>query len=68
MSVADATNPMRVCGGVDWAKDDHAVCVVGVEGEAQASMSAALRAQRHDRSEMSLGPIRRRRLACFLPW
>jgi transposase len=34
MSVADAANPMRVCGGVDWAKDDHAVCVVGVEGEA----------------------------------
>ena len=34
MSVADAANPVRVCGGVDWAKDDHAVCVVGVEGEA----------------------------------
>jgi len=23
-----------VCAGVDWAKDDHAVCVVGPEGEA----------------------------------
>src|SRR6476660_5604778 len=24
----------RLCGGVDWAKDDHAVCIVGPEGEA----------------------------------
>jgi transposase len=24
----------RLCAGVDWAKDDHAVCIVGPEGEA----------------------------------
>jgi len=23
-----------VCAGVDWAKDDHAVCIVGDDGEA----------------------------------
>jgi len=25
---------MRVCGGIDWAKDDHAVCIVDTDGEA----------------------------------
>jgi transposase len=24
----------RICAGIDWAKDDHAVCIVGPEGEA----------------------------------
>ena len=31
VSVEDACS--RVCAGVDWAKDDHAVCVVDVDGE-----------------------------------
>jgi len=26
--------PARICAGIDWAKDDHAVCIVGPEGEA----------------------------------
>ncbi|HST85432.1 MAG TPA: IS110 family transposase [Kineosporiaceae bacterium] len=26
--------PTRICAGIDWAKDDHAVCIVGPEGEA----------------------------------
>jgi transposase len=34
MSVADPATPTRVCAGIDWAKDDHAVCVVGAQGEA----------------------------------
>jgi transposase len=24
---------MRVCAGVDWAKDDHAVCIIDADGE-----------------------------------
>ena len=31
----------RVCGGVDWAQDDHAVCVVGAEGEALQRFTVA---------------------------
>ncbi|MEW5931953.1 MAG: IS110 family transposase [Gemmatimonadota bacterium] len=34
MSVTQTPNPTRACAGVDWAKDDHAVCVVGDQGEA----------------------------------
>ena len=34
MSVPDEGPTTRVTAGVDWAKDDHAVCVVGAEGEA----------------------------------
>jgi transposase len=34
LSVADPSSPSRVTGGVDWAKDDHAVAVVGSQGEA----------------------------------
>ena len=34
MSVTRAPVPLRVCAGVDWAKDDHAVCVLGDQGEA----------------------------------
>jgi transposase len=28
-----APAPIRISAGIDWAKDDHAVCVVGPEGE-----------------------------------
>ena len=31
MIVAEEGTGARVCGGVDWAKDDHAVCIVGAE-------------------------------------
>ena len=30
---ADAPIVVRVTAGVDWAKDDHAICVVGEQGE-----------------------------------
>ena len=37
MSVTRAAAPMpsasRVCAGVDWAKDDHVVCIVDADGE-----------------------------------
>jgi transposase len=33
LSVSDPGGRLRVTGGVDWAKDDHAVAVVGAEGE-----------------------------------
>jgi transposase len=41
MSVTDQTSPTRVCAGIDWAKDDHAICIVGDEGEALARFSVA---------------------------
>ena len=28
-----APNAVRVTAGVDWAKDDHAICVVGDQGQ-----------------------------------
>ena len=34
MSIDPGTAAARVTAGVDWAKDDHAVCVVGGQGEA----------------------------------
>lgn len=34
MSVTPIDVPARVCGGIDWAKDDHAVCIVDIDGEA----------------------------------
>jgi transposase len=34
MSIDHSAAPVRVTAGVDWAKDDHAVCVVGGQGEA----------------------------------
>ena len=34
MIIAEEPTGARVCAGVDWAKDDHAVCIVGAEGEA----------------------------------
>jgi transposase len=33
VSIDPSTTAVRVSAGVDWAKDDHAVCVVGGEGE-----------------------------------
>jgi transposase len=33
MSISNGATTMRVTAGVDWAKDDHAVCVVGDQGE-----------------------------------
>lgn len=33
MSVADPTDPPRPTAGVDWATDDHAVAIVGPDGE-----------------------------------
>jgi len=33
MSVTVEAPSARVCAGVDWAKDDHAVCVVDAHGE-----------------------------------
>ena len=34
MSINPSAAAVRVTAGVDWAKDDHAVCVVGDQGEA----------------------------------
>ena len=34
MSIDPSAAAARVTAGVDWAKDDHAVCVVGDQGEA----------------------------------
>jgi transposase len=34
MSVTVEPTSTRVCAGVDWAKDDHAVCIVDAAGEA----------------------------------
>jgi Transposase len=34
MIVTEEPTGARLCAGVDWAKDDHAVCIVGSEGEA----------------------------------
>jgi transposase len=33
MSIDPSTAAQRVTAGVDWAKDDHAVCVTGDQGE-----------------------------------
>jgi transposase len=33
MSIDPSKAAVRVTGGVDWAKDDHAVCVAGDQGE-----------------------------------
>ena len=33
MSIDPSTTAARVTAGVDWAKDDHAVCVAGDQGE-----------------------------------
>jgi hypothetical protein len=34
VSINPNPTDVRVTAGVDWAKDDHAVCVVGDQGEA----------------------------------
>ena len=41
MSVTDPTEPARPTGGVDWAKDDHAVSVVAPDGEQTLRFSVA---------------------------
>jgi len=33
MSLTPEVVPERVCAGLDWAKDDHAVCTIGTDGE-----------------------------------
>jgi hypothetical protein len=33
VSIDPNPTAVRVTAGVDWAKDDHAVCVVGDQGE-----------------------------------
>ena len=33
MSVTPIVVPARVCAGIDWAKDDHAVCIMNPDGE-----------------------------------
>lgn len=33
MSVTPQGIPARVCAGVDWAKDDHAIAIIGPDGE-----------------------------------
>jgi transposase len=33
MSVTPMDASARVCAGIDWAKDDHAVCIIDVDGE-----------------------------------
>lgn len=34
MSVTPISQTARLCAGVDWAKDDHVVCIVDADGEA----------------------------------
>ena len=33
MSIVPNPSGSRVTAGVDWAKDDHAICLVGDQGE-----------------------------------
>lgn len=33
MSVTPMEGFARICAGVDWAKDDHAACILGADGE-----------------------------------
>jgi transposase len=41
MSIDHSAAAPRVTAGVDWAKDDHAVCVVGDQGEALERFTVA---------------------------
>jgi len=41
MSIDPNAGAQRVTAGVDWAKDDHAVCVVGGQGEALERFTVA---------------------------
>lgn len=34
MIVAEESSTARVCAGIDWAQDDHAVCILNAEGDA----------------------------------
>jgi transposase len=33
MSLTPMEASVRVCGGVDWAKDDHAICILDADGQ-----------------------------------
>ncbi|MGL5866315.1 MAG: IS110 family transposase [Dermatophilaceae bacterium] len=33
MSVSPEAGSARVCAGLDWAKDVHAVCIIDADGE-----------------------------------
>lgn len=33
MSVTPIDTSARVCAGLDWAKEDHAVCIIDADGE-----------------------------------
>ncbi|WP_156251124.1 IS110 family transposase [Pseudactinotalea terrae] len=33
MSLPSTPGPARVCAGLDWAKDDHAVCIIDPDGQ-----------------------------------
>ena len=41
MSVAPINSTARVCAGVDWAKDDHVVCIVDHDGDVLDRFSVA---------------------------
>lgn len=41
MSVTPEPSTPRVCAGLDWAKDDHVVCVLDVDGEVLDRFSVA---------------------------
>ena len=42
MSLDHGGAPARVCAGVDWAKDDHAVCILDAEGDDACPGAAAV--------------------------
>ena len=33
MSVTPEAVPAQICAGIDWAKDDHAIAIIGLDGE-----------------------------------
>jgi hypothetical protein len=41
MSIDPDVGAQRVTAGVDWAKDDHAVCIVSGQGEALERFTVA---------------------------
>ena len=62
MSVTDPATPTRGRAGIDWAKDDHAVCVVGAEGEALHRFTV-----RHDAAGLRELVRRLLKLGCLEP-
>lgn len=40
MSVTPPTTKARVCAGLDWAKDDHAVCILDPDGQVLNRLTA----------------------------